>query len=150
MKKINQNFNEIFDNVDYFIFDLDSVVLNKEFKDDDYIEIDNYLNVNNILNKNIFIILEINKSEYYKFENSIKLSKNENIKLRIHFKMSFQNVKQVENLLDHELKIKVYILNDDINNINEWNIENININENQNENFEKKVNIFFIYNCEKL
>ena len=31
MKKINQNFNEIFDNVDYFIFDLDSVVLNKEF-----------------------------------------------------------------------------------------------------------------------
>ena len=64
--------------------------------------------------------------------------------------MSFQNVKQVENLLDHELKIKVYILNDDINNINEWNIENININENQNENFEKKVNIFFIYNCEKL
>ena len=149
MKK-NENFDGIFDNLDYFIFDLDSLILNKEFKDDDYIEIDNYLNVNNILEQNIIIMLEINKSEYYTFEPSIKLLKNENLKVKIHFKMSFQNVKQVQMLQDHELKIKVYVLNEDMNNLNELNIETININENKKENFEKKINIFFLYNCEKL
>ena len=149
MKK-NENFDGIFDNLDYFIFDLDSLILNKEFKDDDYIEIDNYLNVNNILEQNIIIMLEINKNEYYTFEPCIKLSKNENLKVKIHFKMSFQNVKQVQMLQDHELKIKVYVLNEDMNNLNELNIETININENKKENFEKKINIFFLYNCEKL
>ena len=149
MKK-NENFDGIFDNLDYFIFDLDSLILNKEFKDDDYIEIDNYLNVNNILEQNIIIMLEINKSECYTFEPCIKLSKNENLKVKIHFKMSFQNVKQVQMLQDHELKIKVYVLNEDMNNLNELNIETININENKKENFEKKINIFFLYNCEKL
>ena len=149
MKK-NENFDGIFDNLDYFIFDLDSLILNKEFKDDDYIEIDNYLNVINILEQNIIIMLEINKSECYTFEPCIKLSKNENLKVKIHFKMSFQNVKQVQMLQDHELKIKVYVLNEDMNNLNELNIETININENKKENFEKKINIFFLYNCEKL
>ena len=149
MKK-NENFDGIFDNLDYFIFDLDSLILNKEFKDDDYIEIDNYLNVNNILEQNIIIMLEINKSECYTFEPCIKLLKNENLKVKILFKMSFQNVKQVQMLQDHELKIKVYVLNEDMNNLNELNIETININENKKENFEKKINIFFLYNCEKL
>ena len=51
--------------------------------------------------------MEINKSEYYNFEYSIKPSKNENIRLKIH--LSFQKVKQVENLQNHELKIKAYI-----------------------------------------
>ena len=140
----------IFNYLDYIIFDVDKIVLNKEFKDDDYIEFDYFLNVNNILEKNIFIILEINKNEFYTYEHCKKILKNENININIHFKMNFQNVKSVKMLYAHELKIKVFILDDDINNLNESNYEDLNINENKNENFEKKINIFFIYNSEKL
>ena len=140
----------IFNYLDYIIFDVDKIVLNKEFKDDDHIEFDYFLNVNNILEKNIFIILEINKNEFYTYEHCKKILKNENININIHFKMNFQNVKSVKMLYAHELKIKVFILDDDINNLNESNYEDLNINENKNENFEKKINIFFIYNSEKL
>ena len=140
----------IFNYLDYIILDVDKIVLNKEFKNDDYIEFDYFLNVNNILEKNIFIILEINKNEFYTYEHCKKILKNENININIHFKMNFQNVKSVKMLYAHELKIKVFILDDDINNLNESNYEDLNINENKNENFEKKINIFFIYNSEKL
>jgi len=152
-KSLDKSFEKdfgIFNYLDYIIFDVDKIVLNKEFKDDDYIEFDYFLNVNNILEKNIFIILEINKNEFYTYEHCKKILKNENININIHFKMNFQNVKSVKMLYAHELKIKVFILDDDINNLNESNYEDLNINENKNENFEKKINIFFIYNSEKL
>ena len=152
-KSLDKSFEKdfgIFNYLDYIIFDVDKIVLNKEFKDDDYIEFDYFLNVNNILEKNIFIILEINKNEFYTYEHCKKILKNENININTHFKMNFQNVKSVKMLYAHELKIKVFILDDDINNLNESNYEDLNINENKNENFEKKINIFFIYNSEKL
>ena len=133
-------------NTNELIIDIDSFLKYKKLENDDEIKIDNNVEIKNVSKKKIFISIKSNKHDFYKLNVSKKvLLADESLKFVIQFQIHLKDLEQNNILRHHKFQIKIFILEDEIENLDESNVDAMIKKEKRKQNKETFLNVVFIY-----
>ncbi len=133
-------------NTNELIFDIDSFLKYKKLENEDELKIDKNVEIKNISKKKIFISIKSNKHEFYKLNLTKKvLLPEESLTFLIQFQIHLKDLEQNNILRHHKFQIKIFILEDEIEDLNESNVDAMIKKEKRKQNKETFLNVVFIY-----